>query len=109
MEERYDDDDAPKSVDDGIKRIIESILWEVLEEDMGLYKKSPFSNYLSWKDADKKRYDKSAKKLIKVLKNVVLKDVVLKNVVKSVALTEEINIKYNKSKTLRDYMREHVG
>tara|TARA_R110001592_G_scaffold8805_10_gene47713 strand:- start:3234 stop:3557 length:324 start_codon:yes stop_codon:yes gene_type:complete len=107
MEERYDDDDAPKSVEDGIKRIIESIMWEVLEEEMGLYKESPFSNYSSWKDVDKKRYDKSAKKLIKLLESFYKVDNNKK--VENVVLTEEVNAKYNKSKTLRDYMREHVG
>ena len=41
----YDDEEAPKTVEEGISRLLESILWEVLEEDMGLYKESPLSNY----------------------------------------------------------------
>lgn len=103
----YDDEDAPKTIDEGINRLLESILWEVLEEDMGLYKKSPFSNYLSWKESDQKRYDKSAKKLHKMLENIMnnkpeTKIVKTKNVSSSDA-------KYNKNKTLREYMREHVG
>ncbi len=32
----YDNEEAPKNVDEGINRLIESILWEVLEDEMGL-------------------------------------------------------------------------
>ena len=103
----YDDNEAPKTLDEGINRLIESIMWEVLEEDMGLYKKSPFSNYLSWKDADKKRYDKSAKKLHKMLKNMMDNKVETKIVKTKIASSPDA--KYNKNKTLRDYMRDHVG
>tara|TARA_R110000803_G_scaffold66618_3_gene128157 strand:- start:2457 stop:2780 length:324 start_codon:yes stop_codon:yes gene_type:complete len=107
MEERYDDDDAPKSVEDGVKRIIESIMWEVLEEEMGLYKESPFSNYSSWKDVDKKRYDRAAKVLYKRLESSYKIDNNKK--VKTIMVTEEVNAKYNKAKTISDYLREHVG
>jgi hypothetical protein len=103
----YDDEEAPKTVEEGISRLLESILWEVLEEDMGLYKESPLSNYSAWKDADKKRYDKSAKKLYKILENL------MKNKTET-KITKTKNVsspdaKYNKNKTLREYMREHVG
>ena len=101
------EDDAPKTVEEGIGRIIESIMWEVLEEEMGLYKESPFSNYSSWKDVDKKRYDKAAKKLYKMLESFYKVDNNKK--VENVEVTEEINAKYNKAKTISDYLREHVG
>jgi len=103
----YDDEDAPKNVEEGVSRLLESILWEVLEEDMGLYKKSPFSNYPSWKDADKKRYDRAAKVLYKRLKNMMDNKVETK-IVKTKTLSSP-DAKYNKNKTLRDYMREYVG
>jgi hypothetical protein len=103
----YDDEDAPKNVEEGVNRLLESILWEVLEEEMGLYKKSPFSNYPSWKDADKKRYDRAAKVLYKRLNNMVNNKPEIKiQKTKNVFPTDA---KYNKNKTLRDYLREHVG
>jgi len=103
----YDDEEAPKTVDEGINRILESILWEVLEDEMGLYKRSPFSNYPTWKDADKKRYDKSAKKLYIILENLI-KNKTETKIVKT-KIVSSPDAKYNKSKTLRDYMREYVG
>jgi len=103
----YDDEEAPKTVDEGMNRILESILWEVLEDEMGLYKRSPFSNYPTWKDADKKRYDKSAKKLYIILENLI-KNKTETKIVKTKNVSSP-DAKYNKSKTLRDYMREHVG
>jgi len=103
----YDDEEAPKTVDEGINRILESILWEVLEDEMGLYKRSPFSNYPTWKDADKKRYDKSAKKLYIILENL-MKNKTETKIVKT-KIVSSPDAKYNKSKTLRDYMREYVG
>ena len=30
----YDDEDAPKNVEEGVSRLLESILWEVLEEEI---------------------------------------------------------------------------
>ena len=103
----YDDEEAPKTVDEGINRILESILWEVLEDEMGLYKRSPFSNYPTWKDADKKRYDKSAKKLYIILENLIENKTESK-IVKT-KIVSSPDAKYNKSKTLREYMREYVG
>ena len=102
-----DDEEAPKTVDEGINRILESILWEVLEDEMGLYKRSPFSNYPTWKDADKKRYDKSAKKLYIILENLIENKTESK-IVKT-KIVSSPDAKYNKSKTLREYMREYVG
>jgi len=103
----YDNEEAPKNVDEGINRLIESILWEVLEDEMGLYKKSPFSNYPTWKDADKKRYDRAAKVLHKRLKNMMGGKGEVK--IHNKEIETSSHAKYNKSKTLRDYMREHVG
>lgn len=103
----YDDEDAPKNVEEGVNRLLESILWEVLEEEMGLYKKSPFSNYPSWKDADKKRYDRAAKVLYKRLNNMVNNKPEIK--IQKTKNVFPADAKYNKNKTLRDYLREHVG
>jgi len=103
----YDDEDAPKNVEEGVNRLLESILWEVLEEEMGLYKKSPFSNYPSWKDADKKRYDRAAKVLYKRLNNMMNNKPEVKIQKTNLPFSNHTN--NNKNKTLRDYLREHVG
>lgn len=103
----YDDEEAPKNVEDGVNRILEGILWEVLDEEMGLYKESPFSNYHSWKDSDKKRYERSVKKARKVLENIINNKPEVK--IQKPKITSSPDAKYNKNKTLRDYMREHVG
>ena len=103
----YDDEDAPKNVEEGVNRLLESILWEVLEEEMGIYKKSPFSNYHSWKDADKKRYDRAAKVLYKRLNNMMNNKPEVK--IQKTNLPSSNHTNNNKNKTLRDYLREHVG
>ena len=103
----YDDEEAPKNVEEGVNRLLESILWEVLEEEMGLYKKPPFSNYPSWKDADKKRYDRAAKVLYKRLNNMMNNKPEPKILKTKNVSSPDAN--YNKNKTLRDYMREYVG
>jgi hypothetical protein len=103
----YDSEEPPKTVEEGINRLLESILWEVLENEMGLYKKSPFSNYPTWKDTDKKRYDKSAKKLHKVLENMMNNKPEVK--IQKTNLPSTTDANNNKKKTLRDYMREYVG
>jgi len=103
----YDDEEAPKTVEEGFNRIIEGILWEVLDEDLGLYKESPFSNYHSWKDSDKKRYERSVKKVRKVLENISNNNPEPK--ILKTKIVSSPDAKYNKNKTLRDYLREHVG
>ena len=44
----YDDEEAPKTVKEAEERIIEALLYEVLDEDDGIFTERPMSNYIEW-------------------------------------------------------------
>lgn len=105
----YDDEEAPKTVKEAEERIIEALLYEVLDEDDGIFTERPMSNYIEWNEAAQKRYRKAAENLSKKLKELNStkspKKIVVKGEVNSNPKVKRI-INYP---TIRDYMRTYVG
>lgn len=105
----YDDEEAPKTVKEAEERIIEALLYEVLDEDDGIFTERPMSNYIEWNEAAQKRYKKAAKNLSKKLKEINStkgpQKIVVKEDVRNAPKVKSI-INYP---TIRDYMRTYVG
>lgn len=105
----YDDEEAPKTVKEAEERIIEALLYEILDEDDGIFTERPMSNYIEWNEAGQKRFKKAAKNLTKKLKELNInkgpQKIVVKKEIDSNPKVKRI-INYP---TIRDYMRTYVG
>ena len=94
----YDDEEGPKTLTEAIVRIKESIVWEFIDSE--LYQVSPNSNYVNWKEAEQKRYNKAA---LKVKLELSGSPVIKRKDIKIEVPYKRVN---KQVKTLREYLAE---
>ena len=102
MKSTYSDEEPPKTVEEATRRVLESVLFEYLDEDFMMFTES--TNYPSWNESQQKRYLRGVEKVRKMIQSGSF----TVNKIQKSEMPVKSEPTFNKVKTLREYMMPHV-
>ena len=102
MKSTYSDEEPPKTVEEATRRVLESLLFEYLDEDFMMFTES--TNYSSWNESQQKRYLRGVEKVRKMIQSGSF----AVNKIQKPEMPVKSEPTFNKVKTLREYMMPHV-